>query len=89
MLSNNIKTLKFWMEAEDLKSRCVFIGIDFYIGPPGTDLEENHKVDSYFTEDINIRLGCQGGLFTGIFGNAGGGVKVKDGNLYNLFKKNN
>ena len=56
MLSNNIKTLKYWTEAEDLKSRCVFIGIDFYIGPPGSDNEENRKLDSFFTDDINEKL---------------------------------
>ena len=56
MMSNNIKTLKFWMETEDLKSRCIFVGIDFYIGPPGTDSEENHKVDSYLTSDIYSKL---------------------------------
>ena len=56
MMSNNIKTLKFWMETEDLKSRCIFIGVDFFIGPPGTDSEENHKVDCYLTNDINIKL---------------------------------
>ena len=72
MLSNNIKTLKFWMEAEDLKSRCIFIGIDFYIGPPGTDLEENHIVDSYLTNDINNKLGIP---IQGCFGC--GGVKTK------------
>ena len=73
MLSNNIKTLKFWMEAEDLKSRCVFIGIDFYIGPPGTDLEENHIVDSYLTNDINNKLGIP-------IQKCLGGIKVKEGN---------
>lgn len=56
MMSNNIKTLKFWMETEDLKSRCVFVGVDFFIGPPGTDSEENHKVDSYLTSDIQNKL---------------------------------
>ena len=56
MLSNNIKTLKYWTEAEDLKSRCVFIGIDFYIGPPGSDNEENRRLDSFFTDDINEKL---------------------------------
>ena len=56
MMSNNIKTLKFWMETEDLKSRCIFVGIDFYIGPPGTDSEENHKVDSFLTSDIFTKL---------------------------------
>lgn len=57
MLSNNIKTLKYWQEAEDLKTRCVFIGLDFYIGPPNTDIESNHKVDSLLTHDIIFRLG--------------------------------
>lgn len=56
MMSNNIKTLKYWMEAEDLKSRCIFVGVDFYIGPPGTDKEENHKVDSFLTNDIQEKL---------------------------------
>ena len=56
MMSNNIKTLKYWMEAEDLKSRCIFVGVDFYIGPPGTDKEENHTVDSFLTNDIHSKL---------------------------------
>ena len=56
LLSNNIKTLKYWMEAEDLKTRCIFIGIDFYIGPPGTDNEENHRIDSFLTDDISEKL---------------------------------
>lgn len=56
MLSNNIKTLKYWMETEDLKSRCIFIGINFYIGPPGTDNEENHKLDMLLTCDIENKL---------------------------------
>lgn len=58
MMSNNIKTLKYWMETEDLKSRCVFVGVDFYIGPPGTDDEENHKVNSFLTDDIKNKLEC-------------------------------
>jgi hypothetical protein len=52
LLSNNTKTLKYWLETEDLQTRCVFIGLDFYIGPPGTDSEENHRVDSLLSEDI-------------------------------------
>ena len=56
MMSNNIKTLKYWIETEDLKSRCIFVGIDFYIGPPGTDDEENHKVNSFLTDDIKNKL---------------------------------
>ena len=44
------------MEAEDLKSRCIFVGVDFYIGPPGTDKEENHTVDSFLTNDIHDKL---------------------------------
>ena len=56
MLSNNIKTLRYWMEAEDLKTRCVFVGINFYIGPPGSDSEENHRVDSILSMDIDEKL---------------------------------
>jgi hypothetical protein len=56
LLSNNIKTLKYWLETEDLKTRCIFIGIDFYIGPPGTDNETNHKTDTFLTDDITEKL---------------------------------
>ena len=59
MLSNNIKTLKYWLEAEDLKTRCLFIGIDFYIGPPGTDKVENHRTDSFLSCDIQTKLDNQ------------------------------
>lgn len=66
MMSNNIKTLKYWMETEDLKSRCIFVGINFYIGPPGTDDEENHKVNSFLTSDIKDKL-QNSGIFAKIF----------------------
>lgn len=56
LLSNNIKTLKYWLEAEDLKTRCLFISLDFYIGPPNTDIEANHKVDSFLTSDVSNKL---------------------------------
>lgn len=56
MLSNNIKTLRYWLETPDLKSRCLFISIDFYIGPPGTDSEEHHKVDSLLSKDVEKLL---------------------------------
>ena len=59
MLSNNIKTLKYWLEAEDLKTRCLFIGIDFYIGPPETDNVENHRTDSFLSCDIQTKLANQ------------------------------
>ena len=59
MLSNNIKTLKYWLEAEDLKTRCLFIGIDFYIGPPETDKAENHRTDSFLSCDIQTKLANQ------------------------------
>ena len=66
MMSNNIKTLEYWMETEDLISRCIFVGINFYIGPPGTDDEENHKVNSFLTSDIKDKL-QNGNIFTKIF----------------------
>lgn len=56
MMSNNIKTLKYWMETEDLKGRCIFVGIDFYIGPPGTDNEVYHTTDFILTDDILNKL---------------------------------
>lgn len=65
MMSNNIKTLKYWMETEDLKTRCIFVAIDFYIGPPGTDDEENHKVNSFLTDDVKNKL--ENGIFCKIF----------------------
>jgi len=66
MMSNNIKTLKYWMETEDLKSRCIFVAIDFYIGPPGTDDEENHKINCFLTDDVKSKL--EEGVFWKIFG---------------------
>lgn len=65
MMSNNIKTLKYWMETEDLKSRCIFVSVDFYIGPPGTDDEENHKINSFLTDDVKNKL--DDGVFSKIF----------------------
>ena len=65
MMSNNIKTLKYWMETEDLKTRCIFVSIDFYIGPPGTDDEENHKINSFLTDDVKNKLNS--GIFTRLF----------------------
>ena len=64
LMSNNIKTLKYWTETPELKSRCVFVGIDFFIGPDGTDLEENHNLDKYFTEDIEKVLKKSDKLFS-------------------------
>lgn len=52
LLSNNIRTLKHWLDTDDLKSRCIFIGIDFYIGPPGTDNFDNHESEFLLTPDI-------------------------------------
>lgn len=54
------------METEDLKSRCVFVAVDFYIGPPGTDDEENHKVNSFLTDDVKNKL--DDGIFSKMFG---------------------
>lgn len=56
MLSNNVKTFKYWLETEDLKSRCIFIGIDFYIGPPGTIDKELYKTNCVITDDIKNRI---------------------------------
>ena len=56
LLSNNIKTLNYWLDTPDLKTRCVFIGIDFYIGPPGTDKAEYHNVDTLLSQDVNSSL---------------------------------
>ena len=56
LMSNNIKTLQYWLESPELKSRCVFIGIDFYIGPPDTDSEENHVCDKFLCEEIENKL---------------------------------
>ena len=65
LLSNNIKTLKYWTETPDLQTRCIFVGIDFYIGPPGTDNEVYHEVNSYFTDDIEKSLNK--GVFSKLF----------------------
>lgn len=56
LMSNNIKTLQYWLESPELKSRCIFVGIDFYIGPPGSDLEENHICDKFLCEEIEQKL---------------------------------
>ena len=56
LMSNNIKTLKYWIDAEDLKTRCVFVCINFFLGPPGTDSEEHHRSDEYLTCDVMEKL---------------------------------
>ena len=59
MLSNNLKTLKYWMETEDLKSRCVFISVNFFIGPPGTDCDQYHSFDYMLSSDVEDVLGIK------------------------------
>lgn len=44
-LSNNKKTFLYWVTNEDLKSRCVFVSIDDYIGPPGTENKTYQKFE--------------------------------------------
>lgn len=56
LLSNNIKTLKYWMETDDLKNRCVFVSVDFYIGPPGTEILSNQYVDYILSDDVEIKI---------------------------------
>lgn len=56
LLSNNYNTLKYWSQTDDLKTRCIFVSVNFYIGPPDTDVEENHRFDAYFTDDVNNKL---------------------------------
>lgn len=65
LLSNNIKTLNYWLETPDLKTRCMFVGINFFIGPEGTDKEEYHNIDTLFTEDINSAL--KKNIFSSLF----------------------
>ena len=59
MLSNNLKTLKYWMETEDLKSRCIFISVNFFIGPPDKDNEKYHSFDYMLSSDVESALGIK------------------------------
>ena len=59
LLSNNLKTFKYWMETEDLKSRCVFISVDFFIGPPDKDNKEYHSFDYMLSKDVEDVLGIK------------------------------
>ena len=59
MLSNNLKTLKYWMETEDLKSRCIFVSVDFFIGPPDKDNEKYHSFDYMLSSDVESVLGIK------------------------------
>lgn len=52
LLSNNIKTFNYWYSAIDLRNRCVFVSIDFYIGPPGTENRFTSKMDFELTDDV-------------------------------------
>ena len=56
ILSNNISTLKFWMNDMAMKSRCIFVTIDFYIGAPGTFNTEFDKVYKSITDDVARKL---------------------------------
>jgi hypothetical protein len=57
LLSNNLKTFKYWMETEDLKSRCIFVSIDFFLGPPETDNNDYHSFDCMLSRDVEDALG--------------------------------
>ena len=59
MLSNNLKTLKYWMETEDLKSRCVFVSVNFFIGPPDKDNMNYHSFDYMLSDDVGSALGIK------------------------------
>lgn len=59
MLSNNIKTLKYWMETEDLKSRCIFVSVNFFIGPPDKDNDQYHSFDYMLSPDVESALGIK------------------------------
>ena len=56
ILSNDISTLNFWLNDPSLNTRCVFITIDFYIGPPGTYNSDHIKIDSIITDDVIEKL---------------------------------
>jgi hypothetical protein len=59
LLSNNLKTFKYWMETEDLKSRCIFVSVNFFIGPPDKDNNEYHSFDYMLSEDVENALGIK------------------------------
>ena len=59
MLSNNLKTLKYWMETEDLKSRCIFVSVNFFIGPPDKDNDQYHSFDYMLSPDVESALGIK------------------------------
>lgn len=56
-LSNIRKTFFHWIKDEDLKNRCVFVSINFYIGPPGTENIVYRKFEGSLDKDVieNLR----------------------------------
>ena len=51
-LSNNKKTFLHWITNDDLQNRCVFISIDFYLGPPGTENENYRKFEGLLDDKL-------------------------------------
>ena len=56
ILSNNFSTFKYWIKDDSMKSRCIFVTIDFYIGAPGTYNSEMDKIYTCITDDVKKKL---------------------------------
>ena len=47
------------METEDLKSRCIFVSVNFFIGPPDKDNDQYHSFDYMLSPDVESALGIK------------------------------
>lgn len=56
LLTNNMKTFHYWFTNDELKTRCIFISVDFYIGPPGTENKINTEHKYFLTDDVKKKL---------------------------------
>jgi len=56
LLTNNMKTFHYWITNPELKTRCIFVSINFYMGPPGTEIPENEECTISLTDDVKNKL---------------------------------
>lgn len=56
VLTNELSTANFWITSSAFNTQCVFVNIDFYLGPDGTRPLFLSRVDSHFDDDFNQAL---------------------------------
>lgn len=56
LMTNTLSTFRYWMEAEDLKGRCIFVSIDFYMGPPETEDVKNQQLQCCLSNDVKSKI---------------------------------